>query len=57
MQSGKRHHAGAKWHFNTRCILGVRLSTQTAGMAVKQEIGSLKDTEKQAIRKDHSTVC
>lgn len=25
-QPGKRHHAGAKWHFNSRCILGVCLS-------------------------------
>lgn len=41
-QPGKQHHAGAKWHFNMWCILGVWLSTETADMGMMQETGLLK---------------
>lgn len=55
-QPGKGHHAGAKWHFNTRCTLGVWLSTETAGMAMMQEIGLLKDTETNKLERLKYTV-
>lgn len=46
-QPGKRHPAGAKWHFNTQHILWIWLSTQTVDSAMTQKIGSLEDREKQ----------
>lgn len=51
-QPGKRHPAGAKWHFNTRHILRIWLSTQTVGSAMTQRIGSLEDSEKQTNQRD-----